>query len=99
MVMKMITNIIKCSDMYYDWDIIENYNKKEFQEWWNKNKDNFTWFYSYYLCEYCHKYFEIWWDPKRFQWSWSNDLKRFCSDYKDIWEKDYLFHKIKGDIE
>ena len=80
---------------YYDWYAIQSLDEKEFKEWWKENKNNFNWNYSYRICVFCYKHFKIWYDPDKFDWVDSPFLKKYCQDYKYLWEKDYLFYNMK----
>ena len=92
-------NLHKLQLELYGWKNISNYNQKIFEKWWIEIEPEFPWFIlSFRLCCHCHQYFKIWYDPKKFNWKLnSKHLKQYCEKYKDIWEKDYLYHAMKGE--
>jgi len=47
---------------------------------------NFNWEdYSDFLCQYCSKYLNIWWDPVHFNWCCKYYLCQYCFEHFKIW--------------
>ena len=69
--------------------------EQEFKEVWNSSVFNWKYF-SDYLCQYYHKYFNIWWDSEKFNWDYADYLQKYCQKYKHIWKKDYIKWKLKN---
>ena len=64
---------------------IRNFNDKEFLEWFQQ-LDKFDWkTSSYLLCKYFSKFFNVWWDPRKFNWQYSDRLCLHCHEYFKIW--------------
>ena len=80
------------------WWRIRNYSPPDFNIWWNEEKNNLSWNkYSFNLCLFCNNNFNIWWNPDKFNWNRCDIfLKKYCSEHKNIWEKDYFIHKLKN---
>ena len=71
--------------------------EEEFKNLWDS--DNFDWNYSNYLTTYCSKYFEIWWNSKKFNWYYSSRyLIEYCQNYRHIWIQDYMIKKLKDEL-
>lgn len=79
-----------------DYFMLAKHCYKHFEKWWDPDK--FLDVYYHLLCVYCEKHFKIWYNPKRIKWDtiFLEALKKYCSKYKHIWEKDYIKMKIKG---
>lgn len=71
---------------YKDYSIyLATYFYEYFDIWWDKDK--FDYYFSFYLAANYSEYFDKWWNPDKFNWEDKNYLKRYCIQYKHIWEK------------